>query len=338
MWAVVWRGPHEMVLEEVATATPSAGWVVVEPGATGICGSDVTAYKGLMGVSPPGTIRGHEFAGTVVDTTAADAAWLGATVTVNPLVACGHCRWCAAGFDNQCPDQRTLGILLPGSLAELVAVPVTNLVRMDPSVPMTAAAGAEPLAQALHDLELAGRDAPVESVLIVGAGSIGSLTVQVAVQRGIGRIDVLDPVAARREAALAAGATAAHDSPDAAADHAHDGYDAVLDMVGAPDTRRDALRWTRRGGTAVFVGLSSAEDTIDWRDAMRREVTVRGANASNASEFRQAAAWIDQGVLRPSGQERLARLDEAPAVFADLATGRSGPEKTYVSAKSATVS
>jgi 2-desacetyl-2-hydroxyethyl bacteriochlorophyllide A dehydrogenase len=333
MKAVVWSGPNEMNLEDVAEPQAAPGWVVVKPSATGICGSDITAYKGMMGVSAPGTIRGHEFSGKVVAADNDEASWIGQTVVVNPLVSCGHCRHCRSGADNQCPTQKSLGILLPGSLAEYVAAPVGNLIAMS-GVPPTAAAVTEPLAQALHDVVLAQRDSPVRSALVIGAGSIGYLAVQVARHRGIESIVVLDPATERRIDALRSGASMAFAAPEDVdaylVEQVEKGFDAVLDLVGFPATRADALRWTRRGGTAVFVGLHSAGDDADWRAAIRRELTVRCANASSTADFEQAAQWLRDGRIVPFAASDVHPLSAAPTVFRDLAHGAITRAKTFI--------
>ena len=89
MRALVYRGPHDTVLAEVPDPTPTEDDVVVAVGAVGICGSDVTAYRGQMDTARPGDVRGHEFAGRVVGARGAAESWLGRTVTVNPILSCG---------------------------------------------------------------------------------------------------------------------------------------------------------------------------------------------------------------------------------------------------------
>jgi 2-desacetyl-2-hydroxyethyl bacteriochlorophyllide A dehydrogenase len=319
--AVVWHGPGTITVDDVDDPRPAPGRVVVEVGAVGICGSDVTSYLGRMGVSRPGQIRGHEFAGTVRAATPEDAAWIGRRVTVHPIVACGRCADCRAGRDNLCADQASLGIQLPGGLAELVAVPVANLEPVAPDVDLRAAAGAEPLAQAIHDVELARRDGEITSVLVIGAGSIGLLVVQAARRLGIAQITVLEPNRVRHGLVREhGGGPVVADREQAAELAGPHGFDAVLDIVGTTATRQDALSWTRRGGTAVLVGLHADSSPLPWRDALRRELTVRGANASTRGEFARAAEWINNGEVA-TPVPPAAPLNAAPDLFAQLAAG-----------------
>ncbi len=325
MKAAIWQGPGEMTVELVDEPVAAPGRVIVAVQAAGICGSDVTSYLGKMGVSRPGQIRGHEFAGTVVAATDDDSDWLGQAVTVNPIVACGHCRACLRGEDNLCAEQASIGIQLPGGFAERVSVPVANLVALAPGVDLRAGAGAEPLAQAVHDVRLALRDRPAETALIIGAGSIGLLVVQAARLLGIPEITVLEPNSARHDAIRAEGAgTVVADRAAAeqlAAETGIGGFDAVFDIVGIASTRQDAVNWTTRGGSAVFVGLHENESPVAFRDMLRREVTIRGVNASAREDFQLAASWINSGAaslpLPP-----LSPLDSIGEVFAALATGQ----------------
>jgi threonine dehydrogenase-like Zn-dependent dehydrogenase len=313
-----------MTLEQQPEPVAEPGTVVVRVVAAGICGSDVTAYLGHMGISQPGQVRGHEFAGIVVDAVAENADWLNLPVTVNPLVSCGICRACRAGHDNQCANQVSLGIQRPGAFAEFVAVPIVNLVALTPNVDLRAAATAEPLAQGIHDVRLALRDGPVDVAVVIGGGSIGMFVVTAAQLLGISEIIVLEPNADRHEAIRRAGGTVVLGSRDEVTRHLHErgtlGADAVFDVVGIEQTRKDAITWTARGGTAVFVGLHEDSSELPWRDLLRREITVRCANASDRDDFRLAADWLSNG-LADLPDYRTDSLENAPAVFASLADG-----------------
>jgi len=317
-----------MTVEEYAEPVAEPGTVVVRVAAAGICGSDMTAYQGKMGVSRPGQIRGHEFSGVVVDAVPENSDWLQLPVVVNPLVSCGVCRACRRGQDNLCPDQISLGIQRPGGFSELVAVPIANLVALTPNVDLVTAATAEPLAQAIHDVKLALRDGPVEQAIVIGAGAIGMLVVTAARLLGIAEILVLEPNAARHDAVLSAGATVAFADRDGVSDYLRErgipGADAVFDIVGMAQTRRDAVHWTARGGTAVFVGLHEDDSELPWRDLLRREITVRCANASSRDDFRLAADWLSNG-LAELADCRTDSLEDAPAIFTALADGSAPP-------------
>lgn len=334
MRALVYRGPFDLTVQDVPEPEPGPGHVVVEVLAAGICGSDVTAYAGRMGTAHPGDVRGHEFAGRVVRTAPADEAWLDRRVVVNPLVSCGSCGACSAGADNLCPQQATLGVQGPGGFAELVRVPVGQLVDVPPALSIVDAATTEPLAQAVHDVRLALRDGPARTALVIGAGAIGFFVVQAARLSGIPDVAVLEPDPDRRNAAAAAGAMQVFaTAEEAQARLQADPSDVVLDCVGTEETRAQALAWTRRGGTVVLVGLHSDVTPLAWRDVIRREITLRGSMASTADDFRQAAQWLAEGRAGLPDLGEPVPLDDGPEVFAALAAGRWSGSKALLAAR-----
>src|ERR1700738_992148 len=102
--ALVWHGPNQMSVDDVDDPAPKAGEAVVRSEAAGICGSEVEGYLGRMSNRVPPLGMGHEFAGTVTAAGAeVDRSWVGKRVAVNPIVGCGHCRYCVRGDGNLCP-------------------------------------------------------------------------------------------------------------------------------------------------------------------------------------------------------------------------------------------
>lgn len=333
MKALRWAGPDAMTAGEADEPVAAPGEAVVTVERVGICGSDVSAYRGTMGIARPGDVRGHEFAGRVTAVADdADRSWLGRRVAVNAQVTCGECWACAAGTDNLCPHLQIIGVHRAGAFAEQVAVPVRNLVAVDGTVTAELAATAEPLAQACHDVRLVLPAAP-RSVLVIGAGSIGNLVVQAARLSGIPEITVVEPHAERRAAAADAGAGTTVASTDEAAAGAaarpEGGYDVVFDVVGVAATRAAAVELVRRGGQVVLVGLHTDVHELSWFPVIRREVVLRGANCYDRGDFAQAVAWLGAGEIHPPGTVRRVTLADGPAIFAELAAGHAAAAKTY---------
>ncbi|MCU1475385.1 MAG: Alcohol dehydrogenase GroES-like protein [Subtercola sp.] len=324
MKTVVWQGPGVMTLENQPEPEATPGVVVVRVVAAGICGSDLTAFTGRMGISLPGQIRGHEFSGVVISSTPENADWVGVPVAVNPLLSCNTCRACRRGDDNQCAEQVSIGIQRPGGFAELAAVPVTNLVALTPNVDFVAAATAEPLADAIHAVRLGLSSGPAEQALVIGAGSIGTLLIASARLLGVTDIVVLDPDTRRHDAAISAGGTTIFDNRDDVngyfATNPLGGADLVFDVVGTPGTRHDAVQWTNRGGTTVMVGLHEDTADLSWRDIIRREITLKGSSASNRNDFRTAADWLNNGLIELPAW-RADTLENAPAIFTTMTNG-----------------
>ena len=227
-------------LEEREIAGPEVGPddVLVRVGAVGLCGTDFHIYEGHanyhfdaagrpipLAQSPQ--ILGHEFAGTVVDAgrAVADLA-VGDRVVVDQGLNCKSrreallCEYCASGDSHQCARYTEHGITgLPGALAEYIAVPAVNAVKIESDVPLEEAALAEPLGCVLHTSSVAvqtparyrfGGARPIRSVLVCGAGPAGLLFTQY-LRRVVGfdgLLMVSDPNAKRRALAAELGATA----------------------------------------------------------------------------------------------------------------------------------
>lgn len=334
MRALQWGGPDRMTVGDVAEPAVGPGEAVVTVHSVGICGSDVTAYRGRMGIARPGDVRGHEFSGVVSAVgNAGDDDWIGRRVTVNSQVSCGGCPACRRGQDNLCPDLQIIGVHRAGALAERVVVPVRNLAAVDDSVTPEMAAIAEPLAQACHDVRLSLRGDP-RSALVIGAGSIGTLVVQAACLLGLADVVVVDPDADRRATAVATGAAGAVESLEDAAEHAalrpERGFDVVFDVVGTQQTREAAIGLVRRGGQVVMVGLHSDVTDLPWFSVIRREVSIVGANCFDRGDFDQAVAWLHEGRIHAPETTAQVSLEDGPQTFADLAAGRVRVAKTFV--------
>src|ERR1700694_1310678 len=110
-----------MTVDDVPDAEPKAGEVVVRSEAAGICGSEVEGYLGRMANRVPPLVMGHEFAGPVPGAgPGVDRSWVGKRVAINPIVGCGHCRYCARGDRNLCPDRYLGGVGVAGGFANTV--------------------------------------------------------------------------------------------------------------------------------------------------------------------------------------------------------------------------
>jgi threonine dehydrogenase-like Zn-dependent dehydrogenase len=328
MQALVWRGPYLHETDSIDAPVPGPGEVLVRVAVVGICGSDLTAHKGLMGIAKPGSVRGHEFAGTIeavgVSTGVPDAAAgpvadaalsAGTRVAVNPVLSCGHCRSCLGGRPSACEAIQIIGVHRPGAFAEFVIAPADHVHPIPDGMAWETAASCEPLAQARHDVARAAELGTLGECLVIGSGSIGLWIVHALRLEGADSITVVDPDASRRDAALEAGAAAflpaVDDVPLAA-------FDTVFDVVGIAATRGPAIACARNGGTVVSVGLAADEVSIPWFDVVRREITVRGANTFAPEDFAVALAWLADGSAPPPPTSRLLPLATGGDTFAAL--------------------
>jgi 2-desacetyl-2-hydroxyethyl bacteriochlorophyllide A dehydrogenase len=329
MRALVWHGPKQMSVEDVPDPEPAPGEVVLAPTAAGICGSDVEGYGGTQANRTPPLVMGHEFAGEVVAVgDGVDPAWRGRHVAVNPLVAGDDA---VEGIEQLSERRELIGVARPGAFAGLVRVPAERLRALPDGADPRLAALAEPLANGVHAVRIgrAGVEGgPAERALVIGAGTIGLMTLQAAGLGGFGWTGALEPHAERRAAAAALGAseTFARD------DEVPAGLDVVFDAVGLAATRRLAASRLRPGGCAVLIGLAADPTPIDFHAVIRRGLTLRGAYAYTDADYDAALTHLLEGRAGLGALEAVQPLDAGPAAFAELAAGPSPRLKVFLRA------
>lgn len=334
MKAVVWLGPRQMEIQEVSVPTPLADEVTIKVEAVGICGSELSGYLGQNSLRVPPLIMGHEFSGRIA------ALGEGVTevngddlVTVNPLVTCGKCAFCQQGLENLCVQRKLIGAHRSGAFAEFVTVPAVNCIRLPSTFSLVSGSLAEPLACGVR-AALVGGVGPGVRVLIIGAGTIGLMSIA-AVRKAGGNVTLVSDVHPGRLAtATAWGAEATCDAraTDTVA-LAHQltedlGVDVAIDAVGSDATRQAAIKAVRAGGSVVLVGLHDAASPFEANYMVRSEIRMTGSFAYTPANFAQAVEMLLAGDVRPSEQWLEERsLADCAAAFAQLVDAPSAMAK-----------
>lgn len=297
---------------EIATwekPRPRPGELVLEVEAASVCGSDLSAYRGVHPSIKAPTVLGHECAGTVVEA-GADVSQdlLGNRVCVEPNICCGTCRFCVAGLPNICPNYRVLsdGYDLPGGLAEYLAVPAEQVHALPPSVSAEEGALVQPLAISYEGAVARGQVRTAERVLIIGAGAIGLGAMLLCRIRGA-EVLVVDLVDYRLALAEELGAErvmrADSTDLDSVVGEWTDGYgvDLAIEAVGGgqSETISMAQRLTAPRGRIVVMG-SFKEPTPPFpvADLKQREQTLLGSQG-HPGTFAPVVELIADGSLRP---------------------------------------
>jgi len=343
-------------------ALPGERWVRVRTRLGGICGSDlaVVALAASPATSPFSSfpfVLGHENVGVIESLgSAVRGLAVGERVVANPLLACAArglepvCDACRAGHPSRCehfsdgdvPPGMLIGTTrgLGGSWGERFVAHETQLLRVPEAVPDRAAVLTEPLACSVHAVR-ADPPAPGERVLVVGAGSIGLLTlaalralapgspVTVLARHGFQREHAERLGAARvvmgRGDHLAALAEAAGSrllktviGPPAAVG----GFDRAFVCIAGARGMEDALRVTRAGGTVVLLGNARALDGLDWTPLWLKELTLRGSLTYGAAPGPTPAGprAAHAGASRSDFAEALAMIADGRADVAPLLT------------------
>jgi threonine dehydrogenase-like Zn-dependent dehydrogenase len=269
--------------------------VLIRVRAASICGSDVHGMDGSTGRRIPPIIMGHEASGEIVEVgTGVDGFRPGDRVTFDSTEYCGECFHCRRGEVNLCDNRKVLGVSCAdyrrdGAFAEYLVVPKRILYRMPDTLDFIDASIAEPAAVAAH----AAAITPIamgESLAVVGAGLIGLLLIQILRAHSPGTILAMDTDPERRQAALAAGATAALDpaSPEtlqAILDLSGGrGFDRSFEAVGATAPIKMAIAATRKGGSVTLIGNVSPSVEIPLQSVVTRQISLLGSCAT-AGEY-----------------------------------------------------
>ncbi|RUY87507.1 zinc-dependent alcohol dehydrogenase family protein, partial [Mesorhizobium sp. M7A.F.Ca.CA.001.10.2.1] len=294
--------------------------------ACGVCGTDRHLFHGEFPCTPPVT-PGHEFSGLVEAIGKSVSGFaIGDRVTGDPNIACGRCARCHAGQVNLCSNLRAIGIHRDGGFAEYLALPQKQAFVLPAGLDPMHGAFCEPLGCCLHGVDLAGIK-PGSSVVVLGGGVIGLLTVQLARLAGATTIILSTRQASRRALAEDLGATMTIDPTTADVIDAiagpvglvPGGVDVVFECAGVRETVEQSMRLARAGGTVVIVGVTPQGVKAEFEpfDLLFRELKVLGSFL-NPYTHRRAAELIASGTIEIDRLiSRQVSLEEAPAVIAN---------------------
>lgn len=303
MKALVLIAPGELRCLDVPVPAPQPGEVLMRVRACGICGSDVHGMDGSTGRRIPPLIMGHEAAGEIAGDGAPD--WpAGTRVTFDSTLHCGECPACRRGAVNLCAQRRVFGVACAeyrqdGAFAEYVRVPVRTLHRLPAGLGFAQAALAEPVAVAIHAVNRTSLARPGARTVVVGAGMIGLLIVQVLRARGCEEVIAIDIDPGRLDIAGRLGATAtvnAADDPDGAVRSltGGDGADASFEVVGAAAPLRTAIACVRRGGSVTLVGNLAPQVELPLQTVVTGELQLI-ASCASAGEYPASLELLASG-------------------------------------------
>jgi S-(hydroxymethyl)glutathione dehydrogenase / alcohol dehydrogenase len=340
-------GGDGLAVEEFTLAPPGDGEIEVEIGAAGVCHSDLSMVNGTLAPSFP-LVLGHEAAGTVTATgPGVTRAAVGDHVVLNWSPPCRACWHCTRGEPWLCetsgapsaprgtladgtPLHVTLGL---GALATRVVIPQRAAVTVPAELAFADAAllGCAVLT-GFGAVRNTARVRAGESVVVFGMGGVGLAVVTAARAAGAGPIVAVDVSTAKRELALAAGATdylVADDTLSRAVRAATGGRgaDQAFECVGRAATIRAAYRAARRGGQVTVVGMGGRTDMVEFSalELFHSGRTLRGC-VYGAADFDVEVPLLADAVLDGSLNLKPlvthhATLDGAAAAFDRMRSG-----------------
>lgn len=313
MKAAIITAPHHVEIREIERPTPGPGEALVEVEAVGVCGSDLHAYEGTQPFFQYPQIGGHEVVGRVVAIASAEAPAIpgrnqprppqvGARVVLDPSLPCGRCYPCRRGRYNCCENMRVLGVHAAGAFAEYFVAPIGCLHTISEDVPVDAAVMIEPLSIGVQATTRAAV-APEDTVLVIGAGTIGLSVMMVALARSA-RVAVCDISPGRLALAQSLGAETVINAArqDVGEEVARwcgsSGPAVVIEAVGRSATVRQALELVAASGRVVMLGLCTEEIVIPGALMVRKELDFRGSRLHGGT-VPEAVTMVESGTVAP---------------------------------------
>ncbi len=330
-------GPGEpLVLVESETPNPTGTEVLLKTRACGVCHSDVHLHDGVfdlggdrkLPVGQAGMTLGHEIMGEVIAAGPdADGVAVGDLRVVYPWIGCGECNTCTRGDEHLCLAPRVLGIQKGGGFGDHVLAPhpryLFDFGAADPALAATYACSG---LTAYSALKRVGTLAPGDEVVILGAGGLGQMAMQIG-QAAFGlKPIVVDIDDAKLEAARAQGARAVYNSGDADAANAikrdtDGGAVAVLDFVGSEASANFGLGALRKGGRLVVVGLYGGQLTFPLPFFPMMARIIEGNYVGSLQDMGELMQLVRDGRVEPIRIERRPAAD-AGSILAELKAGK----------------
>lgn len=326
---VVVNAPGVVEIHRAQRPAPGPGEVLVRMRAVGICGSDVHAFHGRHPFVSLPYHPGHEVVGTIESAGPGVDVPVGQRMVIEPILACGACKYCLDGRYNLCATMSFFGCTAAtGGLADLFVLPADRVLPVPSVLSDPLAALVEPLSTPVHAVRLAGPDLTGRTVAILGAGTIGLLTLAAARHAGARRVAVSDTLPAKRDRARALGADSVHDPSapdfvDAVRADLGTSADVVFDCVAIQETVDQAIAIALKGGTIVVVGVPTAPVTVPLPEIQDLQVRIQGSATYTREDVEQAISMLSSGLVDQdsiiTAQYALTNVAEA---FHEASSGR----------------
>ena len=309
MRAVVLNAPNDFSPTDVPRPEAGPDELLLEMKKAAICGTDMRILAGTKtkGVRYPSVI-GHEMCGVISEVGGNVTGFqVGDKAAIANVIPCGSCPACLEGRENACMNRKAIGYEFDGGFAEYVLIPeiaITsgNVIKLPEEVSFTAGALIEPLACCIRGLKNAGTGFN-DTVLIVGAGPIGLMHMQLSKISGAKQVIVSEPNEMRRQIALELGADKvvdpiAEDLQKIVKDATSGmGADVIIMASGVHELVNSALKLCKKGGTVnLFAGFAgTGESIIEVNTIHYNEINVNGSTAYKRKDYLEAADMVIGG-------------------------------------------
>lgn len=337
MKAAVLVEPRRFELRDVPVPGIGPDDVLIRVERCGICGTDIHIFGGHYAADRLPLVPGHEFSGTIA-ALGANVRHLetGTRAVADINIGCGRCYYCRRNEILNCSEMQQVGITRDGAFAEYVAVPARLVIPAADDAAFDLLALVEPVACVVR----AARKAEVrfgQSVVVLGAGPIGNLHVQLMRLIGAAPVIAVELSPQRAEMAARMGADVVVTDPEETVSvvRRHTGgrgADIVIESVGSPALYRQAFDLIRPGGHVAAFGLTGPGETVplDILQTILRENSVKGSVAGMGEDMHDALTLLAHGRFETDPfVNAVYPLDDIQAAFESLAD-RPGDLKTQI--------
>jgi (R,R)-butanediol dehydrogenase/meso-butanediol dehydrogenase/diacetyl reductase len=302
MKAAKYEGKGQIKLLDIPKPTPQKGEALVKVKYSGICGSDLEAYK--TGLYPMKLVLGHEITGSITELGPEVKNWeINDRVTINPGICCGKCHFCQIGHENLCIYEDSIGIGQNGGHAEYVLVKEENLVPLPDNIPDRHGTVFDQIATA----PLALRESnfiPGTYCVILGMGTMGQFLLQYLKIAGARAVAVVEKNPYRLEVAKKFNPNLALSKMALAKikrfpKRSFGGVDFVFECSGVPILVNNAIDILRKGGTVVQVGIWDKPVEINLLKYVMNQIRIQGAWSYTIKDFEYAVELVAKKMIDP---------------------------------------
>jgi threonine dehydrogenase-like Zn-dependent dehydrogenase len=301
MKSVIIDEPGKVRLHEIAEPQNKSDEVLLEIQYIGLCGSDLSTYRGLSPLVTFPRIPGHEVSGIIVNKgiNVPDSFSIGDKVTVNPYTSCGVCPACRAARVNTCEFNQTLGVQRDGALSRYFAIHYNKILKSNILTEKEFAL-VEPLSVGYHAANR-GQVTEIDTVLVIGCGMIGIGTIAASVRKGATVIAIdIDNKKLELVKSFGVKHTLNANETDVVKRVKEitngEGANVCIEAVGTPTTYVLAVDAVAFAGRVVYIGYAKKEVQFNTSLFVKKELTICGSR-NVLFEFRPVIQMLEERTI-----------------------------------------
>lgn len=298
MKAAVLESWFDLQLKDIPIPVPDKDEALIKVIRAGVCGSDITVYKGKHMTATVPTVLSHEILGRIESLPEGyDGPFtVGQRVLMNPIISCGKCAACRRGLPHVCENLKLLGIHVDGGFAEYTKVGVDKLVAIDDDFPDEVAILGEPFAVGAHVMVNSDIQ-PGDKIFISGGATVGLYIAIFAKAAGAERVIISEINEPRRQFVESMGIETINpentDAMDLMREVTDGGFDIVYDTSGAPSCILQMPDLCRCGGKLLSLGLSGDAYPFIIGKVSFKEIRLIGNRLYSQQDFEAGVRFLE---------------------------------------------